>query len=214
MVMTSTYTPRTAAAPSASAAAALLSLGEALKDLGYRFITVTPATHLRVNTRLGNVWAHDLRDVFGWSRPFRPGVLPARLLQMLDAGGALERDGEVCRSRVRFSSYDDELFVHSAFPTDAADSVFLGPDTYRMADAAAAHVRARTRPVGRAVDIGCGTGVGAIAVAKRAPEAEVLGVDVNDTALRYAEINTALAGVDRVRVVHSDLLSGWTAPST
>ncbi|MEV6844587.1 class I SAM-dependent methyltransferase [Actinoplanes sp. NPDC051411] len=207
--MTTTYTPATAAtAPSASAVAALLRLGEALKELGYRFTTVTPATHLRVNRRSANASARDLRDVFGWSRPFRPGVLPDRLMELLDAGGALERDGGVYRSRVRFSSYDDELFIHSAFPTDAADSVFFGPDTYRMADAAVAHVQARTRPVGRAVDIGCGTAAGAIAVAKRAPEAEVLGVDINDTALRYAEINVALAGVNRVRAVHSDLLSG------
>jgi methylase of polypeptide subunit release factors len=47
------------------------------------------------------------------------------------------------------------------------------------------------------VDIGCGTAAGAIAVAKRAPLAEVIDVAINDTALRYARINTALAGLDR-----------------
>jgi len=60
----------------------------------------------------------------------------------------------------------------------------------------------------RALDISCGTAAGAIAVAKRAPEAEVLGVDINDTALWYARINTALAGLDRVRPARSDLLNG------
>ncbi|HEU5111124.1 MAG TPA: class I SAM-dependent methyltransferase [Micromonosporaceae bacterium] len=109
---------------------------------------------------------------------------------------------------MRYSSYDGELFVHSAFPTATADSVFLGPDTYRMADAAAAHVEARTAPVRRAVDIGTGTGAGAIAVAKRAPGAEVIGVDINDNALRFARINTAMAGLDRVSLVRSDLLDG------
>jgi methylase of polypeptide subunit release factors len=129
-------------------------------------------------------------------------------MDLLDAAGALERAGDgVWRSRVRFSRYDGELFAHSAFPTAAADAVFFGPDTYRMADAAAGHVAARTRPVRRAVDIGCGTGAGAVAVAKRAPEAEVFGVDVNDTALRYARVNTALAGIDRIRLVRSDLLA-------
>ncbi|MFC7272857.1 methyltransferase [Paractinoplanes rhizophilus] len=185
----------------------LRELGEALKEQGYRFTTVTPATHARVNRRPENVWARDLRDVFGWSRRFRPGLLPGRLLTLLEAAGALERDGDALRSAVRFSTYDDELFVHSAFPTADENAVFFGPDTYRMADAAAAHVEARTSPVRRAADIGCGTGAGAIAVAKRAPEAEVVAVDINDTALAYARVNTALAGLDRVRPVRSDLLA-------
>jgi methylase of polypeptide subunit release factors len=108
---------------------------------------------------------------------------------------------------VRFSTYDGELFVHSAFPTTASDAVFFGPDTYRMADAAAAHVQQRVSPVRRAVDIGCGTGAGAIAVAKRAPDAEVFAVDINDTALRYAGVNVALAGTSGVRPCRSDLLA-------
>ncbi|GIF16000.1 methyltransferase [Actinoplanes teichomyceticus] len=187
---------------------ALLELGRALRSGGYHFTTVTPATHARVNRRPANAVARDLRDVFGWSRPFHAGVLPGDLLDLLRAAEAVEQDGELWRSRVRFSSYDGELFVHSAFPTEAADSVFFGPDTYRMADAAAAYVRDRAEPVTRAVDIGCGTGAGAIAVAKRAPGAEVIAVDINDTALRYARINAALAGTDRVTPRHSDLLSG------
>lgn len=209
--MTTTTGAAEPAAPAQTDAAAdeaLLRLGRALKDLGYRFTTVTPATHERVNRRPGNAWARNERDVLGWSRPFRAGVLPAGLMELLDAGGALERHGDGWRSRVRFSSYDGELFLHSAFPTATADSVFLGPDTYRMADAAVAHLRARATPVHRVVDIGCGTGAGAIAVAKRAPEAEVIGVDINDTALRYARINAALAGVGQVRLCHSDLLNG------
>jgi release factor glutamine methyltransferase len=206
--MTTTFTaPAAAPGRTPEAAAALLRLGEVLKGLGYRFTTVTPETHRRVNERSENALARDVRDVFGWSRPFRAGVLPGELTGLLDAAGALDRDGDVFRSRVRFSSYDDELFVHSAFPTATADSVFLGPDTYRMADAAAAHVRCRIGSIGRAVDIGCGTGAGAITVAKRAPKAEVLAVDINDTALAYAEINTALAGTHGVRPVRSDLLN-------
>jgi methylase of polypeptide subunit release factors len=195
-----------APAPYATRDQALYDLGTALKDLGYRFITVTPATHERVNRRPENAFARDVSDVFGWSRPFRAGVLPDRLMELLNAGGALERDGDAWRSRVRFSSYDGELFAHSAFPTAAADAVFLGPDTYRMADAAAAHVEACPTPIRRAVDIGAGTGAGAVAVAKRAPQAEVVAVDINDTALRYARINAALAGIDRVHPTHSDLL--------
>src|SRR3954471_8932101 len=185
---------------------ALVALGAALKDSGYAFTTVTPATHERVNRRPENARARDLRDVLGWSRPFGPGVLPEKIIDLMDAAGVLRRDGDDWRSLVRFSSYDGELFVHSAYPTTDRESVFFGPDTYRMADAAAAHVAARERPVRRAVDIGCGTGAGAITVAKRAPGAEGLAVDINDAALRFARINTALAGTSGVRPCRSDLL--------
>ncbi|GAA3348457.1 hypothetical protein GCM10020358_67040 [Amorphoplanes nipponensis] len=44
-------------------------------------------------------------------------------------------------------------------------------------------------------------------MAKRAPEAEVLAVDVNDAALRFASVNTDLAGTPGVRPVRSDLLA-------
>ncbi|GAB7046331.1 class I SAM-dependent methyltransferase [Catenuloplanes indicus] len=184
----------------------LLSLGAALKAAGYAFTTVTPATHERVNRRPENARATDLRGVFGWSRPFGPGVLPDDIVDLMDAADVLDRDGDEWRSRVRFSTYDDELFVHSAFPTTDAESVFFGPDTYRMAEAAAAHVMHRRRPVRRAVDIGCGTGAGAITVAKRAPAAEVFAVDINDTALEYTRVNTALADARSVRACHSNLL--------
>jgi methylase of polypeptide subunit release factors len=203
-----TMTDRTAAVATGDVADddALRRLGATLQETGYTFTTVTPATHQRVNDRPENARARGLRDVFGWSRPFGPGVLPQRIVELMDAAGVLAREGDTWRSLVRFSSYDGELFVHSAFPTTATDSVFLGPDTYRMADAAAAHVSAREQPVRRAVDVGCGTGAGAITVAKRAPRAEVLAVDINDTALRFARVNTHLAGTPGVRPCHSNLL--------
>jgi len=194
-------------APDAARDEALHQLGRALRATGYTFTTVTPVTHERVNRRPQNAWATDVRGALGWSRPFRPDTLPSSIVELMDAAGVLERDGDSWRSTVRFSTYDDELFVHSAFPTTAADAVFFGPDTYRMADAAAAHAASRSGRVRRAVDIGCGTGAGAIAVAKRAPEAEVLAVDINDTALRYARVNVALAGTSGVRPCRSNLLS-------
>jgi release factor glutamine methyltransferase len=187
---------------------ALLKLGALLRDQGYTFTTVTPATHARVNCRPENAYARNLRDVLGWSRPFRPGVLSEAVTGLLETAGMLATDGADRRSLVRFSSYDSELFVHSAFPTTAPDSVFLGPDSYRMADAAVAHVRACDRPVRRVVDVGCGTGAGAISVAKRLPDAEVLAVDINPTALRFARVNAALAGTSNVRACQSDLLGG------
>jgi SAM-dependent methyltransferase len=207
MTMTNTAV-RSPAAEFTDADSALLRLGARLRDEGYAFTTVTPATHERVNRRPENSRAHSLPGVLGWSRPFGPGVLPEPVVELMDTAGVLVRDGDDWRSLIRFSSYDSELFVHSAYPTTAPDAVFFGPDTYRMADAAVAHVAAHDRPVRRVVDIGCGTAAGAIAVAKRVPEAEVLAVDINDAALRFARINSALAGTGGVRPCRSDLLSG------
>jgi SAM-dependent methyltransferase len=204
--MTMTGTAPTTVERTERADGALLRLGRALKETGYRFTTITPATHERVNRRPANATARELRDVFGWSRPFRPGSLPPGFEDMLADAGAVESCGEFRRSLVRFSSYDDELFVHSAFPTERTGAVFFGPDTYRMADAAVAHLGTRAAAIRRAADIGCGTGAGAVAVAKRAPGVEVLAVDVNDTALRYTRINAALAGTPGVRAVRSNLL--------
>ena len=161
----------------------LLRLGRALQESGYRFTTGTPATHARVNARPGNQWARSVEDVFGWSRPFRAGVLPAGL-HRADCGraGVLREYGEGWRSTIRASTLDDALFFHSAYPTTESDAVFFGPDTYRFAAAIERHLAAG-QPVRRAVDIGCGAGPGAVLVARARPDAEVVAVDINDQAL-------------------------------
>ena len=71
-------------------AASLLALSQALRARGYSFTTVTPATHGSVNARAENHWARDVRDVFGWSRPFRAGVLDPGLLQAARDAGAID----------------------------------------------------------------------------------------------------------------------------
>ncbi len=187
--------------------AALLRLAEWLRDHGYHFVTPTPATHARVNARPGNAWARDARDVFGWSRPFRDGVLPDDLLSLMRDAGVLAEDGPGSwRSLVRLSSLDGLLFLHSAYPTQAADSVFFGPDTYRYAVAISAWLD-QAGPIRRAVDVGCGAGPGALVIARARPGAEVTGVDINDAALQMTRVNAALAG-HPVTAAHSDLLSG------
>lgn len=187
---------------------ALRELGAALRSADYSFTTVTPATHERVNHRTGDGRARDLRDVFGWSRPFGPGVLADDVVALMDAAGVLRRDGDTWRSLVRCSTYGGELFFHSAFPPAAPDAVFFGPDTHRTADAAVAHLRTLRRQPRRVVDVGCGSGAVAVTVAKHAPQAEVVAVDINPAAVRFARVNAALAGTRRVDVCHSDLLDG------
>ncbi|QXE10540.1 MULTISPECIES: methyltransferase [Pseudomonas] len=186
----------------------LLQLGRRLQADGYRFITPTPLTHQRVNQRDEGQVADTLRDVFGWSRPFEPGLLSAEEQRQLQEAQVIDAYDGRLKSRVRWSSLDDLLFVHSGFPTDAADSVFFGPDTYRFAQLIHAHLQQSFAPIQRAVDIGCGAGVGAILIARARREAQVLAVDINPAALRLTAINAALAEVVNVEVQASDVLQG------
>lgn len=185
---------------------ALLQLAQALRERGYRFITPTPLTHARVNQRPENALAADLHGVFGWSRPFQRELLPPAVFSLMEQAGVLEACSSRWRSRVRLSSLAGQLLVHSAFPTDTPDAVFFGPDTYRFANALQAHLQQHPEHIRRTVDIGCGSGAGAILTARTLPQAEVLAVDINPAALRLTRINAALAGADNLQARHSDLL--------
>ena len=186
---------------------ALLSLGQALEQQGYRFTTGTPLTHERVNARGENRQARDLAGVFGWSRPFEAQVVDGELLELMRVGGVLQSQGHQLSSAVRWSSLGDNLFVHSRYPTVQADAVFFGPDTYRFVRAIEAFLATpSTATVLRAVDICCGAGPGALCIAQARPAAEVLAVDINPRALEFTRINAALAGVNNVEAQYSDLL--------
>ena len=173
---------------------ALLDLLRLLAERGYAFVAPTPATHARVLARPDRQRARALRDVLGWSLPFRPEVLDPDVLALLERAEAIEATPEGLKSRYRVSSLHGRLFLHSAYPTTAEDAVFFGPDSYRFADFIATRIGA-PRPGARIVDIGTGAGVGAIVAAGLAPGAKVLMTDVNPKALRLARINAAFAGV-------------------
>ena len=190
------------------ASRALLELGEELRAADYSFVSVTPASHRRVNARPANARATSVTDVFGWSRPFRRADIPPRIAALLADAGELEPAGDLFRSRVRFSSLGDLLFVHSAFPTEAADSVFFGPDTYRFARAVRTALPHRGGEPARLVDLGCGSGAGGLFAASLLPsgcEPEVLLVDINPKALRFAGVNARLNGITNALCRESDL---------
>lgn len=183
---------------------ALVELGRSLLREGYCFTTVTPSAQAIVNARAANQEARSLRDVFGWNRPFRAGLLPGALFELMSAGQVLERVSEdgLWRSAIRFSTIDGLLFAHSAFPTLSQDAVFFGPDSVRFVNAI---VRAAPRAA-RVADIGCGTGVGGIVLARRhLHECGLILADINARALRLAQVNAELAGVEAV-LVQSDVL--------
>jgi methylase of polypeptide subunit release factors len=149
---------------------ALLGLLAWLKARGYRFVTITPASHARVISRAGRQRADDLAGAFGWSLPFARELLPQERFAALESAGLLApADGGLYRSKVRVSSLGNDLFVHSAFPTDDEDAVFFGPDSYRFAAMIERELERRDRRIASIVDIGTGGGVGAIVAGGFAP---------------------------------------------
>ncbi len=187
---------------------ALVTLGEELRERNYHFVTVSPATHARVNARPEHAAAHDLVGVFGWSRPFAATMLSERLVTLIESAGLLQGAPGVHRSAVRWSSLDGLLFAHSAYPTEETDAVFFGPDTYRFARVLQQHLQSMpTESIRRAVDIGCGAGPGAILIARACPAAEVYAVDINPRALDFTRANALLAGLEHLQIRQSSLLA-------
>lgn len=181
-------------------ALALVELGRWLRGTGYRFVTVTPETHRRVLAR-PPPRTLSLRDIFGWNRPFTERALPTEILALLRAGGALRETTEGYRSAVRFSSLGVQLFAHSSYPTRDVDAVFFGPDTYRFCAA----LQRMSLEASAIVDVGCGSGVGGIVCS--APGRRLILADISDEALAFASVNAALAGIEDVEIVKSDVLA-------
>lgn len=191
----------------------MIETGQWLQLLQYAFTTVSPATHARVlaqrgaGPHAGCPIAATLTDVFGWSCPFGPGLLPPRFMDLLMQASLIEPVAEACdlyRARVRFSTVGDFLAPHSAYPTAQADAVFLGPDTYRFARLIQHELA--LQPVhegGRILDLGCGSGIGGIVACSHAPggaPSPTAGsnlhlADISPTAIEFARASAALAGL-------------------
>jgi SAM-dependent methyltransferase len=141
-----------------------------------------------------------VREVLGWNWPFRSGILPDAMLECLQAADALEALDDGFRSRVRYSTLKQGLYVHSAYPTNEADAVFFGPDTYRFAN-----LLERWAPRAKhAVDVGCGSGAGLLSMAERVDN--LMLADINPRALAYAQVNAAIAGRS-CEIIESDMLA-------
>lgn len=177
---------------------ALLALLDALAELDYRFVTPTPATHARVLSNRSSGLASDLRDIFGWSMAFDRQALDPELLELLRAADGLTATGDGrFKSRYRVASLDRTLLLHSAYPTDADNAVFFGPDSYRFVELIRREVDGCLGNEGaRLVDIGGGTGVGAIVAGQLCPSFRLAMSDINPEALRLARINARHAGVE------------------
>lgn len=175
-----------------------------LRRNNYTFVTPTPATHARVIARRHR--ANDLRDVFGWSLPFTPDVVGDHVMQLLFDADMLTQTEGAFASRVRVSTLDGDYFLHSAYPTTHHDAVFFGPDSYRFA----AFIRdalPRLGPRIHIVDLGAGSGVGAIVASRIDPDAFVTLTDSNIHAVRLSAINWVTAGLHHVSFKVGDGLS-------
>lgn len=184
-----------AAPPAAYDHEALVALLRELKALGYAFVTPTPATHRRVIGRPGKARAADLRDILGWSLRFAETSAPSAVIGLMRSAGVVRETDEGLRSAVRVSSLGGDLFLHSAFPPKADDAVFFGPDTYRFAQFLRQTLAGRG-PVDQAVDVGCGSGAGAVTLARTISTRRLMLTDINPLALELARANLAAAEID------------------
>lgn len=169
---------------------AFVQLLSTLEARGYAFVTPTPRTHARVIARKRR--ADSLRDIFGWSLPFAAETLDPDLTALLADSGTLAQRGEDWISTVRVSTLDGLMFLHSAFPTLESDAVFFGPDSYRFATFLQTELPRLSKPQ-HIVDVGAGSGVGAVIAAQAAAASRITLADINPSALMLAEANVAHA---------------------
>ncbi len=187
---------------------ALITLGETLRSRGYRFVPVTPATHCRVLEK--PLATPSLESIFGWNKPFHRSDIESGIFELLEDAECLEGESGRYRSKVRFASIDELLFVHSGFPTDERDAVFFGPDTYRFIRLLRTSLAGldADKPA-RLVDVGSGSGAGGIYSARLLGKGvELILADINQKALSFSLVNAALNGLPSAKAVHSDVLGG------
>ena len=180
-----------------------------LRREGYEFTTPTPSTHERVLHRPSR---GDLRDAFGWNRPFASDLLPRELFDELRHHDLIVETDTMWKSLVRASCVDSDIFLHSGYPTIESDAVFLGPDTYRFCRLIRQVAMERKTPVSKAVDIGCGTGAGGVAIARNFRCNDITWSDISERTLEYSAANLLAADIRNARIVRSDLFADLEGP--
>ena len=178
-----------------------------LKEQDYKFITSTPLTHQRVNDRKKDRVGETLRDAFGWNIPFSRALLPEDVFAILERDGLVTPVPRGWKSNVRASCVGQDLFLHSGYPTTEPDAVFLGPDSYRFCRLIQQTLANRSAPIRRALDVGCGSGVGGVAIARNATCDEIIWSDISDKALDFCSANLRGCGFSEPQLVRSDLFA-------
>ena len=189
---------------------ALLFLLDYLKQKDYHFTAITPLSHQRILDRNTTTKNKDitLRDIFGWNLAFAETDLEPSLFAILKENQLiLFQDGQWF-SHVRISSLEDQLFIHSSFPTIQQDAVFFGPDTYRFVYHLKQYLAKKSQPFKRGLELCCGTSATAISIAKYYSDFnEMMVADLNPKALLYSQINASFAGLNHIHPVYSNLFT-------
>ncbi len=177
-----------------------LNIARLLQESQYEFVAITPESHRRVLDRGG--LGQDVRDIFGWNKPFISSALPEIVLAELQKIDAVKVVNDHYVSTIRFATLRNNIYLHSGFPTTDRDAVFFGPDTYRYAR----FLQQNVTSANRVVDVGCGSGAGGLSLSDRVEN--ICLADINPLALKYASINAEVAGVsERTETTFSNILA-------
>ena len=193
----------------------VIALADHLRANHYEFVTITPESHRAVLARDFDLSQANLRDIFGWNRPFKQGCINHNILLSAQEASIFSQHSEGWKSNIRFSTLENHLFMHSAYPTTDEDTVFFGPDSYRYARLIKQTVASMTKKRrNKVIDIGTGSGVGGVVLASALQHQyeSLLLTDINPKALEYAKINVAINQAPRVECCISDLYESVTAP--
>lgn len=146
------------------------------------------------------------QNTYNITRDVLQSIIPDSIIEILEKSDIITSNNGDYRSVVRVSNFylpnipdaqsnpSPLYYVHSAFPA-SSDAVFFGPDTYLFVSwlkTAVSHVSSKPNSI---VDVCCGSGAGAIHMARTYLDAQVLGLDLNSHALSLGGVNAHLAGV-------------------
>lgn len=192
----------------------LIEVGHFLNSVDFQFTAITPASHRRILERDGARFdeaseGESLPQLFGWNKKVRKSNFSEKSMRTFERAGIIEDHGDFIKSRVRFSTLNGHIFMHSGFPTESVDSVFFGPDSYRFVN----FLTRKIESAKKIADIGAGSGVGALALAVEfersgSSNPEIIMTDINKQALDFAEVNAGIAGHQNVRFMEANLLEG------
>lgn len=190
----------------------------------YAFVCPSPETQGRVvekrRSNASTEHAQNAYDFFGWNLPCTretlKSILPDAVFESLCRVSAIIQDNATdYRSTIRVSNFylpnplsrdpatTSLYYIHSSFPA-SSDSVFFGPDTYLFVSFLQTIPRHLPQAPRSVVDVCCGSGAGAIHMARRYPRAKVAGLDLNPHALGLGGVNAHLAEV-KVAFAESNL---------
>lgn len=149
--------------------------------------------------------AKNIRDIFGWNLLFKSNLLPPLVFESMSQADLLINTNGFFQSKIRISSLNDDLFLHSRFPTDDEHAVFFGPDTYRFSrfiqhSLKVLQFESGFTPNGplQLLDVGCGSGAGGIAAIRALQNQHQYLLTLNDlnpVALDYATACAQVAAV-------------------